>query len=177
MLDGIAELDPIVSKHGVDLVGDGVDKSLQKAGGGTDVRLTMQLGEGELARAVDGYEQVEFGLIGSHLSDVDMDVADRVSLERLFGLIALNFGQPADAVSLETTVQGRAGEMRNSGLQCVETVVERQQGMLTEGDDHCFLLRGQHCGANDLGTHTSIVCEGPFAPLGDRLRVETIAGG
>src|SRR3954471_14329179 len=94
MLDGIAELDPIVSKHGVDLVGDGVDKSLQKAGGGTDVRLTMQLGEGELARAVDGYEQVEFGLIGSHLSDVDMDVADRVSLERLFGLVAFDFGQP-----------------------------------------------------------------------------------
>src|SRR3954470_9280494 len=119
MLDGIAELDAVVSKHGVDLVGDGVDKSLQKAGSGADVRLTMQLGEGELASAVDGYEQVEFGLIGSHLSDADMEVADRVSLKRLFGLFAFDFGQPANAVSLETPVEGRAGEMRNSGLQCV----------------------------------------------------------
>ena len=77
MLDGIAELDAVVSKHGVDLVGDGVDKSLQKAGSGADVCLTMHLGDGELASAVDGYEQVELGLIGSHLNDVDMEVPDR----------------------------------------------------------------------------------------------------
>lgn len=42
----------------------------------------MKLNEGELARAVDGNEQVELALFGADLCDVDVEVADRVGLKR-----------------------------------------------------------------------------------------------
>lgn len=40
--------------------------------------------------------------------------------------------------------------MRDRGLQGIEAVVHRQQGMLAEGDDRSLLLGRQHLGANDL---------------------------
>jgi hypothetical protein len=33
----------------------------------------MQLGEGELARAVDGDEEMKLALFGAHLGDVEVD--------------------------------------------------------------------------------------------------------
>jgi hypothetical protein len=45
----------------------------------------MQLGKGELRRSIDGDEQVEFVLRGSNFGDVDVKIADRVSLEFALG--------------------------------------------------------------------------------------------
>ena len=45
-------------------------------------------------------------MLGPDLGDVDVEVADRVALE--LGpprLVAIDVGQPRDAVALETTVQ------------------------------------------------------------------------
>jgi hypothetical protein len=48
----------------------------------------VQLGKGELGGAVDGNEEVELALLGPHLGDVDVEVADRVGLEaRAPGLV------------------------------------------------------------------------------------------
>jgi hypothetical protein len=42
-----------------------------------------------------------------HLSDVDMEVADRIGLELLLsGLVARHLGQAADAMPLQAAMQG-----------------------------------------------------------------------
>ena len=104
-----------------------------------------------------------------------MKIADRIGLEFAFGRgFAFDLGQPGDPVALQTPVKGRARQMRDGGLQGIQAVVERQQGVLAEGNDGRFLLGRQHRGANDLGSHRRIVHEGPLAPLGDRLLVEPV---
>ena len=65
-------------------------------------------------------------------------------------------------------MQGRPGQVRNGRLQVIEAVVERQQGMLAEGDDDSLFLGRQHCRV-PWGRK-----EGPFAPLGDCLVVQPI---
>ena len=72
----------------------------------------MQLNKGKLARAVDGHEQVQLALFGADLRDVDVEVADQVGLEaRGLGFVAVDIRQAADAVTLQTAMQRRAGQM------------------------------------------------------------------
>jgi len=75
----------------------------------------VQLHKGELGGAVDGDEEMELALLGAHLGDVDVDVAERVGLERLArGLVAFDLGQAADAVPLKAAV--RAEERVRLGI-------------------------------------------------------------
>jgi hypothetical protein len=46
-------------------------------------------------------------------------------------------------MALEATMQRRARQMRDGRLQGVKAIVERQQRMPAEGDDHGLLLDGQ----------------------------------
>ena len=63
--------------------------------------------ETELLAPVHGHEEVQLALLGADFGDVDVEIAQRVALERLLGsLIAQGLGQPADAVPLEAAVQG-----------------------------------------------------------------------
>jgi hypothetical protein len=41
----------------------------------------MQFGEGELRGPVNGYEEIEPAFGGADLSDVDVEIADRIGLE------------------------------------------------------------------------------------------------
>src|ERR1700678_4719194 len=101
----------------------------------------MQFDKGVLRRSVDCDEQVELALRGSNLGDVDMKIADRIGLEFSFGRgFAFDLRQPGDPVALQTSVKGRARQMREGGLQSVQAVVERQQRMPSEGDDDGFFL-------------------------------------
>jgi hypothetical protein len=43
-------------------------------------------------------------------------------------------------MALQTAMQRRARQVRNGRLQSVEAVVERQQGMPSEGDDDRLFL-------------------------------------
>lgn len=97
----------------------------------------MQFNEGELGCAIDGHEQVELALFGTDFGEIDVEVADRIGLE-LFprGLVAVHVRQAADAMSLQTAVQRRAGQMWDGLLQGVEAVVEWQQRVLAEGNDY-----------------------------------------
>ena len=102
-----SELDPIVGENRVDLVGDSRDQSFEEGRGGGPSRLPDQLHEGELAGAIDGDVEVELAFSGLELSNVDVEVADRVSLELfLRRLAAFDLRQSADAVALETAMQG-----------------------------------------------------------------------
>jgi hypothetical protein len=85
----------VVGEDGVDLVGDGGDQATQEVARRAARRLLMQFNEGELRRSVDSDDEVEFAFCGSDFSDVDMKIADRVSLEfTLGGGFALGCGLP-----------------------------------------------------------------------------------
>ena len=108
--------------------------------------------EGELRGPVDGNEEVEPAFLRPDLGnvrrtpwlDVDLEVADRVALELgALGLVTLSFGKAADAMTLEAAVKARAGQVRKRGLESVEAVVQRQQRVAAEGNDHGLVLGRQ----------------------------------
>ena len=135
----------------------------------------MQLGEGELGCPVHGDEQVELALVGPDLGNIDVEVADGIALERLFGgLVAGDLGQAADAVALQTAVKRRPGQVRERRLECIEAVVQRQQGMPAEGDDNGLFLRTQNRRTNRLRSHRRVLNERPLAPFGDGLVIEPV---
>lgn len=63
--------------------------------------------EDELAGAIDCDVEVELAFGGLELSNVDVELADRISLELLLRRLAtFNLRQSADAVALEAAMQG-----------------------------------------------------------------------
>lgn len=102
-----SELHPIVGENRVDLIGDTSDQSFEEGRGGGPSRLPDQLHEGELAGAIDGDVEVELAFSGLELSNVDVEIADRISLElSLRRLTPFDLRQSADAVALQTAMRG-----------------------------------------------------------------------
>ena len=123
----VYEMRPIIGEHGVDRVGNGGDQSPEKVGGDPSRCPLVELGESEFTGSVDGDEEIELALLGPHLSDIDMEEADGILPELLpCGLVPLDLRQATDAVTLKTSVQRRAGQLRNRGLERVEAIVEWQ---------------------------------------------------
>ena len=90
-----------------DLVGDSRDQSIEEGRGRGPSRLPGQLNERELAGAIDRDIEVELAFGGLELGDVDVEIADRISLELfLRGTTAFNLRQSADAMALEAAMQG-----------------------------------------------------------------------
>ena len=91
----------------MDPVGNRRDEVEQESAETRPRGLLVQLGEGELRGPIDGDEQVELALLGADLRDIDVEVAERISLElALTRGGALDLGQSGDAVPLQTAVQG-----------------------------------------------------------------------
>lgn len=83
------------------------DQSFEEGRGGGPSRLSHQLHEGELAGAIDRHVEVELAFGGLELGDVDVEIADRISLELfLRGSAAFDLRQSADAVALQAAMQG-----------------------------------------------------------------------
>jgi hypothetical protein len=123
----VGELDAVVGENRMQAIRRRRDQRFEEGDGRWAIGLLMQLHEGELRGSVDADEQVELAFLGPDFGDVDVKEADRVGLELLLrGLVAFNLREPADAVSLQAAMQGRARQMENGGLQGVETIVERQ---------------------------------------------------
>src|SRR5437763_9454649 len=121
---------------------------------------------------------MELTLVGAHLGDVDVEIADRIDPELFRAwLVAIRCGQPADAVTLKTTMKRRARQTRDRGLKCIETVIEREKGVLAEGDDDRLLLQAENRRSRRLGTHRRILHVGALAPLLNRLGVDAVPSG
>ncbi len=134
--------------------------------------------EDEFAGSVDGHEQPELALSGADLGDVDVDVADGVTRKALLlGLVAVDLGQSADAVTFQTAMQRGPGQVRDRRLQTIEAVVEREQRVPSESDDDRLLLEREHGGARLFGSHPGIRRRRPFAPLLHRRRTDAVAPG
>ena len=79
----MAELDPVIGQHGMDLIGHGLDQSAEEVRGGMSISFRFQPGESKLRGAVDRDEQVELTLFCPDLGDGDVEVADGVVRETL----------------------------------------------------------------------------------------------
>lgn len=102
----LGELDAIVGQDRMDAVGHGSQQVLEELPRRAPVSLVYQLGDRELACAVDADEQVKFASGGLHFSDIYMEEADRVAPEALpLRFVALNIGKAGDAVPLEAPMQ------------------------------------------------------------------------
>jgi hypothetical protein len=106
---GRSEVHSVVSKHGMDLVGHNLDEGLEKVREDPCRGPLLQLDEDEPRGSIDSDEEIEFALPGTHLHDINMEVADRIGLELLpLGLVTLDIGQARNAMPLKTTVQRRS---------------------------------------------------------------------
>lgn len=86
----------------------------------------------------------ELPLSRLHAGDIDVEVADRVRLELLPDrLVAFDIGQTRDAMALEAAVQRWPRQMRSRRLERVDAVVERQQSVAAEADDHRLVFHGE----------------------------------
>src|SRR5215831_18553985 len=93
----------------------------------------------------------EVCLFSAHFSDIDVEVADRVPLERLLApRLAFDRRKPADLVALEQSMQRRSREVRGGRLEGIKAIVERQQRMLAERNSESFLLGAEYRSARYL---------------------------
>ena len=67
------------------------DQGLQEVCSAPLIGLLVQLNTGKFTRAIDSHEQVELALFRTDLRDVDVEIADWVSLEaRSLGLVTVD---------------------------------------------------------------------------------------
>ena len=166
----------VVGEHGVDPVGNRRNQPPEKIGCHASCGLLVKFGEGKLAGVVDRHEEMQLALLGAHLGDVDVKEPDRVGLEKDPRPRSFDLRQPANLMAPEAAVQRRPRQMRDARLKRVEAVIERQQGVPPEGDDHRLLFWAQDGRAPLLRSHRRVRNEVALAPLGHRLRTDAVAG-
>ncbi len=106
VLRQIGKLDAVVGEHGVDAIRNCFHEGFEERGGRSHISSFDEFNDDELRGAVDGHEQIELTLGGSHLCQVDVEEADRIGVELLpAGPIALNLRQTTDAVTLQTSMK------------------------------------------------------------------------
>lgn len=172
----IGEVRTIVSEHRVDSIWHGCGEVPQKVACDATRCLLMKFYERELGLSVDCYEQVELALFGSHLSKIDVEVANGVRLELRSGrLVAIDIRQPADAVALQAAMQRGARQMWDRRLQRVEAIVQRQQCVASERHHHGFLLDRKRRGPRLSRPGPQVGRRWSLLPLGDRLLVDAVA--
>ncbi len=102
----VCELNAIVGKNRVDLVGHSFEHVLEELPGRLSVGSCNELGNGELGCPVDADEEKELSLSSLHLGDVDVKEPDRVTLELLpSGLVSLDIRKARNAMTLKAPVQ------------------------------------------------------------------------
>jgi hypothetical protein len=80
-----------------------------------------------------------------NLGNVDMKEADGVTLELLaLRLVTLDIRQAGNDVPLKATLQRLRGQMRNRWLKRIEAIIQRQQSVLSECDDHYLRSYGEN---------------------------------
>jgi hypothetical protein len=100
------EVGAIVGEHGVHLVRRRRDQRAQKVSSDLSCGFLMKLSESELAGAINGHEQVEPSFLRVHLGDVDVEVADGISLKPLLGRLGTrHLRQAADTMALQTAMK------------------------------------------------------------------------
>jgi hypothetical protein len=102
----ISELNAVVGENSVEIVRNSSNEIVQELLRDGIGRLLMKLDISKLAGSVDCHEQMELAFSGSDFGNVDMKVANWISLELLlWSLIAFDVRQALDAMSLKAAMQ------------------------------------------------------------------------
>jgi len=117
----VAKLDTVVGEHRMHPVRQFGQNAAQKLSRCQFGSLWLQFGKGHFAGAVNGHKQVLAAFLGLHFGKIDVQIPNRILPKLLFGraYLALRQGQAANTVALKASMQGRAGELWDSGLQGV----------------------------------------------------------
>ena len=79
---GVGEVGAIVGEHRVDCLGNGIDRTAEEVASIPSDDPFMQLGEGELAGAIDSHVHVELALLNPHLGDIPYGVCSQTPIEQ-----------------------------------------------------------------------------------------------
>ena len=80
----------------MNLIGHDLDKLVEERARRWTRGPLYQASEGVFGSPVHGHKQIELAFFGANLGDVDVEVAERITLEGfLGGLIAFDLAQPA----------------------------------------------------------------------------------
>ena len=135
----------VIGKDRVDLVRDGLNQPTQEVCGVAPGDRLAEFDKGELRGPVDGDKEIELALGGSNLRDVAMEIADRIGLELPLGRgLAFDLGQPGDFRGAASSGATTSASDADGRLKRVQAVVQRQQRMPAEGDDHRFFLDAEN---------------------------------
>src|SRR4028119_1114263 len=80
-------------------------------------------------------------------------------------------------MALQAAVQAGTGQVWDGGLQGVEAVIQRQEGVAAEGHDDCLLLGREDRRVRRLGAGPLALRRGALLPLGDCLLIAAVALG
>ena len=84
---GVSELNAIVCEDRVNLVGNGLNKVQQELFGDGSCCPVVEFHIDKLAGPVDGNKEMKLAFCRSHFGNVDMEIANRISLELLLGAL------------------------------------------------------------------------------------------
>ena len=106
-----------VCENGVDPVWNGFQPVFEDLPRRLAVCFVDPLRNGELAGAINRHEEMLLAFPRSHLSHIDVEIADGVALELLpFRLVTLDTWKTRNAMPLKTPMQRRAGQGRDRRL-------------------------------------------------------------
>lgn len=89
----VSELDAIIRQDGVNTIGNGFQQVLEKLPRRSSISFVDELGDSELAGAVDADEQIQLAFGSLHLGNIDVKEADRIAFEALtFWLVSFDVG-------------------------------------------------------------------------------------
>ena len=175
----IGELDAVVGEHGMDVVRDRLDQSVEKVRGGLGVGSLDEPGDGELGSAIYGDEEVELSFGGGDFGDVDMKVANGIGFELFLFTgcgVAFHLRQPIDPVTLKAAMKGGSRQLRDRRLERIETVVQGQEGVFAKSHRDGLLFKRKDRGARRR-PHRCILDILAATPLGHRLGIDVVARG
>ena len=134
-------MNAIVGENHVDFVGYGCDEAEQELASDACWSLVVQLGESKLRGSIDSNEEIELSLFGPHMCNVDVEVADRISLELASDPFAvLDIWKPRDTLTLKTAVKREARQMWDRRLEGIKAIIERQQCVASKSNDDSLVL-------------------------------------
>jgi len=169
------EVSSVVCEDGVNFVRHQAHEGAKEVGGILALGSFHEACEGELGGSINGHEEIELALCGSHLGQVDVEVADGVGFELFAGWTGrVKPWQATDAVTLEAAMKSGAGQLWDGGLEGVKAIIEREQRVLAKGHSHGLLFDGER-GGSRFWPHGHVLHERALAPLSDGLWVDVVA--
>lgn len=171
----LGKLQASIGEDWTDVKRHSFEKSFQELASDTAVSHVRRGCHHELVGSVNGAKETELAFGRSKFVDVQIEEPNRVPLEPLTdGLVFVHIRQAKDAVPLEKSMTRRACEMSYHRLQRVETVIQRVQGLMRDGENHCFALPTENHGPRLPMPSFPILQPLPLAPPGTRLHVDAI---